>query len=543
MVLAVRGCADLRLHLVRDERAAAFFALGHVRASGQACALLCTSGTAAGHYLPAVMEAKASGLPLLVISADRPPELQDIAAPQTVDQTRLFGTHCVAYVDLGMPDEHPAALRGLQRRAAQALHRCKYPEAGAVQLDLRARKPLEPPADDSAAKALTQHVQALIQVGPAQAYGSRPIASSEGLDALRSALSGARRPLFVVGPQGVQAGFAETVFELARQIGAVVIAEAASQLRLGRVPQGVCRPTGYDRILGLPDAVTALAPDLVLQIGGPATSARLLRALATWEAPRWIAADSGWPDMDNRAQGLVLGEVQDTLTRLGGIDAQTSAYAEQWSQADDLAWSTADVGWGEGLVAKTTLEHLPKDAGLMLGNSLSIRHVETYAVSTGSPAVVVQRGVNGIDGLVAGACGWITQSQRPMALLLGDVSLLHDASSLELARGLPAPLVIVVVDNQGGRIFESLGIQDRVPEAMEFFVTPPEVDIQALGAAYGAQCHHVQDAPALRTALELGFGTKGATLVQASVSPSGARSQLQALLTELELLWRGTDHV
>ncbi len=547
MVLAVQRCEALRVHVVRDERAAAFFALGQVRASGKACALLCTSGTAPGHYLPAVMEARASGLPLLVISADRPSELHGIAAPQTVDQTHLYGAHAVGFVDLGMPDAHPAALKGLQRRAVQALHQCTHPVTGAVQVNLRATKPLEPPT----AKVpciLTQRVDELIQAGAVRVFEGSHGLTSSGIAALSEALNVASRPLVLVGPHPArpQPGLRQVIFGLGCRLAAPVIAEAASQLRFGAALKGVCRPNGYDRILGLPSAVTALAPDFILQIGPPPTSARLLRALATWNAPRWIVAESGWPDVDNRAAGLVLGNMQATLTGLGATASKPQHYCEQWAAAETVAWSSQELPWGEGLVAKTLVQHMPDPAGLMLGNSLSIRHIETHVRgSERAPAVVVQRGVNGIEGLVAGACGWIQQSGRGMALLVGDVSLLHDASSLEWAQGLPAPLVIVVVDNRGGRIFEALDIQNRAPEAMPYFVTPPNVDMQALAQAYGAEYHLVGDEVGLIRAIDAGFERPGATVVHARVPSSGAQSQMKVLMAELEFAWqeRGVRNV
>jgi len=543
LLLAAVHTEGLELHGVRDERAAGFFALGLARAQ-RCCALLCTSGTAGAHYLPALMEAKASGVPLLVLTADRPPELQGMAAPQTADQARLFGGYAVDFMDLGMPEADPVALRGLARRTAYALQRTVFPVPGPVHINVPARKPLEPRAERRAAPStLTQHVQDILQGPGMQAFEPKLQPSPQGLDALLVACEAARRPLIVAGPQAPGAAIGPALERFAVSLKAPFIAEAGSQAGLGPVPQGILRLDGYDRIVRIPEAVHALRPDLVVQVGPPPTSNGLLRALQTWDAPRWILSAHGWADADGSAQGLIIGDLGCSLDALSSrVRTAETDYRKAWRRAERLAWSMDDDLWGEGLAVQTTLQALERGVGLMLGNSLSIRHVETYVQGTAVAArpVVVQRGLNGIDGLVAGACGW-AQARGPLCLLLGDVSALHDASSLELGAALEVPLPIVVLDNAGGRIFEALPVHDAAPQARASFITSPKVRWSALAEAYGLPWASACSAAELEQALSAAQARAGASLIQVQVPPSGARQQLQTLQSRLQDMWRQTS--
>lgn len=541
LVFALGAAKGLRVHVVRDERAAGFFALGLARATNRPAGLVCTSGTAPGHYLPAVMEARAAELPLLVLTADRPPELHGIAAPQTADQSRLYGEHAVGFVDLGAPDPHPAALRGLVRRAAQALFTARQ-ERGAVQVDLRARKPLEPAAEGEGDPALTEAVDALLEGPGPRAFAPRRRPDPDGVAALAQALERAKRPLIVAGPrrprpEDAEARRVDAAFSFAARLGAPLIAEAASQLRLRAAPAPVTRADGYDRLLLRPELRASLAPDLVVQLGRPPTSASLLRALSEWDAERWIVAERGWPDVDNRAQGILLGPLPETLQALEAqVSPAPARYAAKWRDAESLAWRPDPAAeWGEGAAVRAAVAATPAGAALMLGNSLPIRHVETH-VRREEPyglEVVVQRGVNGIDGLIAGAAGWVQGRGRGLTLVVGDVSFLHDATSLELARGLPAALVVVVLDNRGGRIFERLPVQKLGEAAMARFVTEPEADLEGIADAFGAAVRRAQDPHEVAAAVAKGHLRTGATFVRAIVPEHGAKADLDALVAGL----------
>ncbi|HEY3233396.1 MAG TPA: 2-succinyl-5-enolpyruvyl-6-hydroxy-3-cyclohexene-1-carboxylic-acid synthase, partial [Polyangiaceae bacterium] len=242
-------------HLHIDERSAAFFALGQAKATGAPSLLICTSGSAVANYFPAVIEANASRTPLLVLSADRPFELQGVDAPQTIDQTKLFGSHCRRYLDLGVPSARHSALRALARTAVQAVHATQYPEPGPVQLNARASKPLEPQsAEGELASSLEREVETLVLAGPTRA--STPTAQADVAAIRRCAESAvaAARGLILCGPEPMASQkHAGPLWEFASATGFLVLCEAASQRRFA-VPQGfpdaqVC--DGFPTLFGL----------------------------------------------------------------------------------------------------------------------------------------------------------------------------------------------------------------------------------------------------------------------------------------------------
>ncbi|MCZ7685048.1 MAG: thiamine pyrophosphate-binding protein [Sandaracinaceae bacterium] len=243
------------------------------RASGRAPLLLCTSGTAPAHYLPAVIEASESALPLLVLSADRPARLVDCGAPQTIDQARLFGAHARFFAELGEPDASPAALRALRRTAARAVAEAHGPRPGPVHLNARADKPLEPRGaetdEERALEALAREIER--EPVPRVSLG-RLAADEEALEALARAIDAAARPAMVAGPLGLEAlSSRDAVFALARTSGAALFAEAASQLRFaGARRAGVTCADAFDRWLD--GAGSEALPDLVLELGATPTS-------------------------------------------------------------------------------------------------------------------------------------------------------------------------------------------------------------------------------------------------------------------------------
>ena len=508
-VWAALHAAGLRCHTVLDERCAGFFALGQARLSGRPTLLICTSGSAGAHYLPAVVEASMSGTPVLVLTADRPFELADCAAPQTIDQTRLYGAHARRFVDLGMPDPHPDALQALQRKAASAVLASRYPDPGPVHLNARVRKPLEPERD----AALDARVDALLASGPTRAATPQQTADPGSIDKLAAACAGARSGLIVCGPMSpADAPAPETLARLARATGFAVYAEATSQLRFSLPAEGVAMLDAGAWLLAAPGFEP---PGIVLQVGPPPTMAAWDRYLAAHpELARFVVAARGWPDPRSNATGLVLGNVASNLAALAdarqtlGQPAESSPWLETILKDNERVWAIIeeDSRASDGLLdepgaVRKLVDALAPQSLLAVGNSLPVRELDLYCrARRHGPAVTSQRGANGIDGLIAGAAGAALHAERPTTLLLGDVSFLHDVGGLELARRVRVPFTIAVLNNGGGRIFEQLPLAD-LPElddaTLEAWITPHEIDLSHAAALYGL--HHTR----VRTAGEL----------------------------------------
>ncbi|MDY7093716.1 MAG: 2-succinyl-5-enolpyruvyl-6-hydroxy-3-cyclohexene-1-carboxylic-acid synthase, partial [Acidobacteriota bacterium] len=431
-VAAAAAHPGLQCHDVVDERSAAFFALGQAKVSGRPSLLLCTSGSAGAHYLPAVLEARQSQTPMLLLTADRPFELMDCTAPQTVDQTRFLGHHSAAFVELGEPSAAPMALRALRRKAVQAVWRSRHPEPGAVHLNARARKPLEPEpagADASpAAEDLRVAVDELLQQPAPQPMAASAELFPEDLAPLAEACRQARRGLILCGPAPLQESAArEAVYRLAAATGFPILVEAASQLRFAPgLPESAIG--AFDLLFGSPAVLAGPAPDLILQLGAPPVSGTWGRYLAANpEIPHAVLAPYGWNDAINTARWLVFAPV---ATACGALTAALTPKAEEsskplrserqaWLQrfqgAETAAWSAAEAilsqqeTLSEGATARRLVEALPEGALLSLGNSLPIRQVDRWVPPSPKPLrILSQRGTSGIDGLISSAAGAAT---------------------------------------------------------------------------------------------------------------------------------------
>lgn len=509
-LLALHRHPALRLHPVIDERAAAFFALGLVRTTGRPVVLLCTSGSAPAHYAPAVMEASEAGLPLVVLSADRPSKLAHSGAPQTTDQTRLYGRHARFFADLGDPSEDGA--RAMQRTVATAVAHALGPRPGPVQINARAAKPLEP--DPS--------VAAVADGGPRVTPTALAVASDDAVERIVRVLSEARRPAIVAGPMGLQARALRPAVAALVDRGVALFAECASQLRLGF--PGPLRLEALDLWIG--DA----APDAILEIGATSTSAPYLRWVAGADVRRVVLAPHP-RDPSGNADEVVVADVPSTLRAVADrLDAGgDNTWKELIEAHETRAWNAVDdalATWGEAQALRLVANALPEDGLLALGNSLPIRHADrALRARDADAAVLSQRGVNGIDGWVAGAAGAAVGAEVPVACVIGDVTLAHDASSLALARQVSTPLVLVVLDNAGGRIFERLPIA-RVADddAMALFRTPPALDMRALAAAYQTRFDEAEDTAGATRALDDALQHPGATLLRLVVPPQGAEA-------------------
>jgi 2-succinyl-5-enolpyruvyl-6-hydroxy-3-cyclohexene-1-carboxylate synthase len=571
----------LRCHTIIDERSAGFFALGRAKATGVPVALLCTSGTAGAHYYPAIIEAAYSYVPLIAITADRPPELQDCAAPQTVDQTALFGSMVRHFADLGVPEADRVRLRALRRRAVQAVVMARGPVPGPVHLNVPARKPLEPaPLRTAADVAMAERGDAVCAEPAPQVITSAARAPDTALDSLANACVAARRGLIACGPMPPHAReLAAAVQALSHATGFPVLAEAASQVRFGSRPeQGDLLCDGFDMLLASARFRADSKPELVLQIGPPLTSGHYATLISENPgAVHCVIAPWGWNDPHSSADALVVADVIDTLRRLatriraGSRSVKAAAWASRFAAGNALVWQAVDQvigqvsgqvsdqmigqatnagdapepgagsaeGMREGQAMRAVLGAVPAGALLALGNSLPIRTVDIYGrARPGGPAVLSQRGASGIDGLISSAAGAASTGERPVALILGDVSFTHDLGGLAAARqlGKRAPLAVIVIDNQGGRIFEQLPIAElNATLFSSHWLTPPACDVRAAAAVFGHAYVRAENPDALSEAVAGALRPEaGCTVIHALVAPESAAADAQRIQAIVE---------
>lgn len=520
--LVLAALAEPRLHVVPvwDERSAAFFAYGLSRRSGRPTVLVRTSGSAVGHDLPAVMEADAACVPLIVVSADRPAELAGSGASQTADQTKLFGDRVRSYVDLGLPDAD--GIDAVFRKVAQLSALSKSPVPGPVHLNVPARKPLEPtePSDEEE-EGLRRRVEARAR-RPTRIHAGRPRFGPAAFATVADVLRSARAGLVVAGPSRGSPP-SQALMDFLTRSGFVLAAEVAS---------GLTHLPGLEAFEHVPPPAQ---PDVVVGFGAQPTSRRLQSFLR--DAEQVVLLDP-WRALDptNRAEHLFVGPVDEALADLGRIFgaaggaqdgwSDRARFRDGWAVRDDEAARAAARRFDEGprlgddgRVVRRALHALPAEGLLVLGNSLSIRLADRFGrPGLGQKAIAVshQRGLAGIDGNISAALGSALEHEGPTLVVLGDVAFAHDLNGLALLKHAERPFVVVVLDNGGGRIFDELPIAQTAPEAMPLFRTPTGLDVEAACRAFGVDYRPLNDEAVLEHAL----ARPGATVLHARVERS-----------------------
>ena len=468
LALALSARPEVRIHVFHDERAAAFCALGIGHASGRPAVVLTTSGTAATHLHAAVVEADLACVPLLVCTADRPPELRDVGAPQTIDQSHLYGRSVRWFFDPGVADE---AMRHSWRAiAARAMATTTDDPAGPVHLNLPFRDPLvgEPGS-----------LPAGRQDG--SPWTTRTAAAATCIDA-----PGGRT--VVIGSAPGDCGFP-------------VIADARS---------GVEGPS----VILHADAIlrhAAFAPDVIVRVG-PQPASRVVNEWAAASGAQEIVVSPAWRDPSHTANRIVRG------ITLGVPD---EAWMERWRVASDAA--AAAIGdilddpatSSEPFVARSLLRSVLVDSDLVVASSMPVRDLEWYATPRSDVRVHANRGANGIDGTISTAIGVAVASGHPTAALLGDIAFLHDSTALIGIKGRGIDLTLVVVDNDGGGIFSFLpqATAIRGETFEQLFGTPHGVKAEEIAAAHGIASLTIEDPAAFPSAIRSTMTSGGVWLV------------------------------
>jgi 2-succinyl-5-enolpyruvyl-6-hydroxy-3-cyclohexene-1-carboxylate synthase len=529
LALTLRAHTGLRCLVLPDERAAGFFAIGLAKASGRAVAVLCTSGTAALNLAPAVTEALQGRVPLIVLTADRPPELRDRGAAQTIDQIQLYGTHAKWYSEVPVLDAAPELIAHARTLAGRAVATALTTPRGPVHLNLALREPLIP----------------TLPLGPIPGeqpafttamVGKRRLGDKE-LAALAGLIRATERGLIVAGPQDDPA-LAPALARLAAASGYPILADPLSQVRVG--------PHDRERVVARGDLVVrpgrwiaAHRPQLVIRFGAMPTSKPMLELLRD-TAPTQLVVDgaAGWRESALiRTTFIHADEVEfaDGLAEaLAGTPPAVLSPDSTWT-AD---WLTADRKASEALadwLARQELsaepfepspfiplaDLLPDGAILWAGNSMPVRDMDTF-LAAGPKAIrcFANRGANGIDGVVSTALGAAATDGGPVVLVVGDLSFLHDLNALVAARLHHLNATIVLTNNDGGGIFSFLpqgSANDPgvgLPEAYEeLFGTPHGTDFGPIVAGLGAT-HAVVEPAGLRAALEASIGAPGVQVLE-----------------------------
>lgn len=489
---------------VLDERSAGFFALGLAKQTHRPVALICSSGTAAANFYPAIIEARMTRVPLIVLTADRPPELRECHSGQTIDQVKLYGDYPLFYKELAVPRADVHLFCYLRQMVGHAYERSLFPQAGPVHLNVSFSDPY-PVLDEGFGRFLEKWDREgfFNQVARRREEfginGLRGEGDFAYLNDLFSQLRGVKRGLIVVGtvqPRDARR-FAESVGWLAGALGWPVLAEGLSPVRnyADAVPMLITR---YDCILRNKKVAEILAPEQVIQIGDFPTS-KVLRAWLAQVKPRTYVLEASKDNIDplhgnTRTFRLGVEALADWGCEgvyKGESDWKSSEYASYWERLERQA--NAVIGGGlrdcealfEGKVAWELSRVLPEETPIFVATSMPVRDVEFFWEKGNSRIqLYFNRGANGIDGLVSTALG-VAHENRPSVLLVGDLSLLHDCNGLLIKNYFKGSLTIVLINNGGGRIFENLPAAQFGEVFENYIVTPQEVDFKKFADNYG----------------------------------------------------------
>jgi 2-succinyl-5-enolpyruvyl-6-hydroxy-3-cyclohexene-1-carboxylate synthase len=541
LAIAAAWQRRIRISVHHDERSAAFFALGVARGSSRPAAVLSTSGTAAANFHPAVIEASHSMDPLLVLTADRPHELRDAGAPQTIDQIRLFGGSVRAFREIAPPELDAGSFRAAVHCAAWACAALDGNPPGPVHLNLPFREPLAPVSADREAIALLMGSPDAT-TGPVFLRAERTV-SSETIARVHHTLADAQRAWIVTGPRAARTRKEAAAIEgFAEAWHLPILADVASGVRFG----------ASETVLPCADAIlrgTACdeeRPDLVIRFGDLPTSKSVNQFLGR-HRPRLIVVQdhANRVDPDAAATEVIQGDAAGfcrTMAALGDAPAAAAQRPGMFERMRRDARRCRDFLAGarlplEASAIRGAVEALPERAILFLSNSMPIRWAETYLDHGPSTLEVrVSRGANGIDGIASTALGLALGSGKPLLLVEGDLAFLHDLGGWIAAREIRSPFAALVLNNGGGGIFAHLQIADFPELHRPYFHTPHALNIEAAVAAVGLDYAPAETAEDVREQVVATMEHGGVRVIELRTDAIRMAAEHREVLTGVERL-------
>ena len=505
IALALARNDRIRVHVHLDERASAFFALGLAKASNRPVVVACTSGTAAANLFPAVVEAWTARVPMILLTADRPPELRGVGANQTIDQLELYGRYTRWFTDAPLPAQGPDSMRTWVILGHEAYRQACWP--GPVHVNLPYREPLVPAGDPVRLGSLATGF-AGVSLGEGSSAGEQDIGG------FVDAVAGVERGLVYLGSLRTPSPF---ILDLAMRLGWPVIAEPTSGLRI----PGTLRAAQF--LLSSEAFLETHRPEVVVQFGAAPTSRAGLGLVGAASRLLIVDPDDLVADPHGRAEHRFA--VHAGQLARGAVDRlperTCGAWLETWLEADKLCRDAVDAtidAWDEpyeGRIARDLASSLPEGSSLVVGSSMPVRDLDAYMLPRRGLRVLANRGASGIDGFVSMPLGVAAVGAQTTALC-GDLTLLHDVGSLIWNASRGYDCVFVVPNNDGGVIFSFLP-QRELPELEDLFTTPHGLDLGAVCVAAGAGHVRVDRAADLIPAVERAHEARGVHVVEVPI--------------------------
>ncbi len=518
LVLAASRHPRIRIWTQVDERCAAFFALGLAKENSSPVALVATSGTAPANWYPAVIEANHSGIPLILLSADRPPELQECGANQAINQTHLFNRQVRGFFDPGAARSGTAALAQIHSLGVKAARLSSGTNPGPVHINLPFREPLIPATIPTPKTGNNTHVDSRQQTLPDPAQIGRILAIlADG------------RGIIICGPSVPEEDFAPTVTELARRLHVPILADPLSNLRFGVHAQSniICR---YDAFLRRQDFVQYSRPDWVLRFGAMPISASLANYLKHSSPTTILCAPRGdWPDPLHQTTEMVRCDAIDLCNRImtGGAAPGEAEWLNRFKLEEERVSkiclsNDTDLPF-EDKVVEDLIQAIPADSTLFCSNSMPIRQLDSWSGSGVKPLrILANRGASGIDGNISTMLGVAASSNAPIFGLLGDLACYHDMNSLLAAAA--ADGVAVVLNNNGGAIFGYLP-QAGLEKFEQHWLTPTNLDFSKIAALFSLGFHRVTRQSGFSSALGAAMQEPGLSMIEVVLERAQSRNR------------------
>jgi 2-succinyl-5-enolpyruvyl-6-hydroxy-3-cyclohexene-1-carboxylate synthase len=553
LMLAFAKHPKIKVYSHLDERSAAFFALGMAMAWDEPVALVCTSGSAGANYFPAIVEAHQSRVPLIVITADRPPELRHSGANQTIDQIKMFGDYALWFVDTALPEAKPSALtiRNLRTTANRAFATANSLRKGVVHINMPFSKPLEPTPNEGDVLEIPKGAEAR--------EDGKPFASLATYEALPNVQLGELADIFNKYSNGLvlasinsrfssqlETGFAvysskDYVSRFAEMLAYPLIAEPSSGYRFG-----------YQNSIGaydsfMRDMKAMPRPDVIVRFGDVPTSNWLNQYIADVQPRYYIHfSPSGvWADDSHLASHLI----QVKFPVKYNVDRPTNTpYHQAFQTLESTTWQVIDheIATGEyfdGAVVYDVVDLIPDNSTLFAGNSLSVRHLDQFGKPNGKRIhAYANRGASGIDGNISTALGLGAASpERPLVAVVGDITLYHDMNGLLAVHRCGVPVTIVLLNNDGGGIFNRLPINKFEPEFTDYFLTPHGLDFSHAAKLYGLDYIVANSRDEFRKAFSERVGGKQSTIIEVQTDSRKDEARRQEIVKAVQEALKGLN--
>lgn len=528
LTIAFASNSKIKSYVLIDERSCGFFGLGLAKESNTPVVLVSTSGTATAEFYPAIIEAYQQHVPLIICTADRPPELLNCGANQTINQDNLYGNHILWYLNVGVPEPTPERLKHIKSIARRAYAETNVINRGPVHLNFPFRKPFEPfiYTDEISEEILNEVKKTEKENVSELKSNSLKSGNTSELSQIIKLLKTSRKTLFVVGPDYKNQEFINKCIELSSLLGIPVIADGASQLRSGKHFKDNIF-TNFEGFLRSETYSQLLHPELLLHFGRTVTSKGLELFLDNYRGARYLINEFGdWYDPSNKSLAslsikpeifcdVVLNELKNENIIINENWLHLFKDAEVTAEAVKIDFiDTAEFPF-EGRIIIETMQMMPENSALMVSNSMPVRDLDYFSPKIDKNIDIhFNRGASGIDGITSTALGISEASQKPTVLITGDLAFYYDLNGLLTSKKYNIPLVVILVNNNGGGIFEMLPISRYDDYFRDYFVAPHDLEFSHFVKGYGGTFINIVSWDEFKSAFQIALENKGLSVLQ-----------------------------